>query len=124
MTQAIVQSKWIRSERGWIAGVCQGLGERFDIAPGILRLFWVLSVLLFGVGLIFYFICAFCLPIEGKEDKAYEPKILGVCSRLAQKLDMDVGLIRVLTVIIALGSIGVTIVGYIILHFLIPNESI
>ena len=123
MTQTIVQSKWIRSERGWIAGVCQGLGERFDIAPGVLRAFWVLSVLFFGAGFLFYFICAFCLPVEGKEDRAYEAKLLGVCSRLAQKLDMDVGLVRVLTVIIALGSFGVTVVGYIILHFLIPNDS-
>ena len=123
MTQTLMQSKWVRSEKGWIAGVCQGLGERFDIAPGVLRALWVLSVLFLGIGLLFYFICAFCLPVEGREEQAYEPKILGVCARLAVKFDMDVGLLRILAVVIALGSFGTTVLAYIILHFLVPDSD-
>lgn len=123
MTQTIVQSKWIRSEKGWVAGVCQGLGERFDIAPGILRALWLLSILFLGIGLVFYFICAFCLPVEGKEESANEAKILGVCGRLSEKFDMDVGLLRILAVIIGLGSMGTTVLAYIILHFLVPSSD-
>ena len=123
MTQTLVQSKWIRSEKGWIAGVCQGLGERFDIAPGVLRALWLLSILFLGVGLLFYFICAFCLPVEGKEDQAHEAKILGVCARLSEKFDMDIGLVRILAVVIAFGSLGTTILAYIILHFLVPDSD-
>ncbi|MCJ8275337.1 MAG: PspC domain-containing protein [Bdellovibrionales bacterium] len=123
MTQNVLQSRWIRSERGWVAGVCQGLGERFDTSPGVLRALWMMSILFFGVGLFFYFICAFCLPVEGKEHLVDEGKILGVCARLSEKFDMDVGLLRILAVIIGLGSFGTTILAYIILHFLIPSNE-
>ena len=118
-----LQNQWTRSNDGWLAGVCQGLGERFDINPGLLRLIWFASVLLFGMGLVFYFICAFCLPLQGHEEEALKPRFLGVCSRLSQKMEVDVGLLRVLTVLIALGSMGTTILAYIVVHFLLPTET-
>jgi phage shock protein PspC (stress-responsive transcriptional regulator) len=31
--------------RGWIAGVCAGLGERFGVVPGVIRLVFVLFAL-------------------------------------------------------------------------------
>lgn len=123
MTQALTAGKWVRSREGWVAGVCQGIGERMDISPALLRLGWLISILFFGVGLLFYFIAAFCLPVEGKEDKAYEARVLGVCSRLAEKFDMDVGLTRILAVVIGLSSLGTTVLAYIILHFLVPGNS-
>jgi len=119
-----LQNQWTRSSDGWLAGVCQGLGERFAVSTGLLRLIWLMSVLFFGVGLILYFICAFCLPVEGREEEALKPKILGVCVRLSQRLDMDVGLLRILMVLIALGSFGTTALAYIVIHFLLPTEVI
>lgn len=116
-------NQWVRSHDGWIAGVCQGLGERFDLNPGFLRLLWIGSVLFFGVGLFLYFVLAFCLPLEGREEEALRPRFLGVCSRLAQRMDLDVGLVRTLMVIVGVGSLGTTFLVYIILHFLVPSES-
>lgn len=117
------RNQWVRSNDGWIAGVCQGLGERFDVNPGLLRLIWMASILFFGVGLVFYFILALCLPLEGKEDEALEPRFLGVCSRLSQRMDIDVGLVRSLCVIIGLGSFGTTMLAYVLVHFLISSEK-
>ena len=118
-----LRNQWTRSSDGWLAGVCQGLGERFDMSPGVIRLMWFMSILFFGVGLFFYFICAFCLPVEGHEEDALKPKILGVCYRLSQKMDVDVGLLRIIAILIAVGSLGTTIFAYIVMHFLIPSES-
>lgn len=124
MKDITVIRTWTRSQEGWLAGVCQGLGERFDINPGLLRLIWLGSILFLGVGLLLYFVFAFCLPVEGRESNVLEPRFLGVCSRIALKTDMDVGLLRVLTVLIGLGSLGLTIVAYFIIHFLVPRESV
>lgn len=123
MNQFDIKTPWTRSPNGWIAGVCQGIGERLDVSPGGVRLLWLLSVLFFGVGFLFYIICAICLPMKGKEQEAQKPKILGVCYRLSQRFDMDVGLIRILTVVIALGSMGTTLLAYILIHFLVPQQS-
>lgn len=116
-------NQWVRSHDGWIAGVCQGLGERFGVNSGFLRLMWVFSILCLGAGLFMYFILAFCLPLEGQEEEALKPRILGVCSRLSQRMDLDVGLVRALAIVIGFGSAGTAILAYIILHFLIPSEK-
>ncbi len=113
---------WTRSEDGWIAGVCEGIGRQLDVNPGLIRLFWLGSVLFFGVGFLLYFIFAFCLPVEGNEEQARNSRFLGVCSRLAEKTEIDLGLIRVATVIIALSSFGATLIFYLLLHFLLEKE--
>lgn len=118
-----MQKPWVRSNRGWIAGVCRGLAERFDLNPMGVRLLWLVSVLFLGFGFLFYFICALCLPAEGHEASAQEAKLLGVCYRISKKFDLDVGLLRVLTVVIALGSIGTTLIAYVIVHFLMPKTA-
>lgn len=121
MTEPIrLQNQWTRSNEGWVAGVCQGLGENFGINPGLLRLMWAFSILFFGVGLFFYFICAFCLPLEGREEEAMKPKFLGVCARLAYKMNVDVGLLRIVAVLVGLGSLGTTVLAYIVIHFILP----
>lgn len=122
--KTIYQNKpWTRSQDGWIAGVCQGLGERFDINPNVIRLMWVASILFLGFGVFAYLVFTFCLPVEGHEDEGHEPKILGVCYRLAKKMDIDLGLLRVLVVLISISSLGTAILAYIILHFLIPADA-
>ena len=124
MKEISLRNQWTRSEDGWIAGVCQGIGEKLDVNPMVLRLFWMGSVLFFGAGLFMYFICAFCLPLEGHEAKAMEPKFLGVCSRVARKLDLDIGLVRVITVVVGIGSMGTTLLAYVLVHFLVPEPSL
>lgn len=122
MNQVVVDQPWTRSSDGWIAGVCQGFADRFEVNAGFIRLIWLGSILFAGVGFLIYFICAFCLPVEGNEASAQKAKFLGVCLRLSHKTDMDVGLLRILAVVIALGSFGTTILAYIIIHFLLPKQ--
>ena len=123
MTSLVQTSMWTRSSKGVIAGVCQGIGERLDVSPLLIRLLWLGSVFFFGVGLFFYLVCAICLPVEGREQEIMEPKLLGVCYRLSLKTDLDLGLLRVLAVIIAVGSFGTTVLAYIVAHLLLSNPK-
>ena len=45
----------------WIAGVCGGIGEYFNIDPIIIR---ILAIILPGFGWIAYLICAIIIPSE------------------------------------------------------------
>ena len=112
---------WMRSQNGWLFGVCEGLAESFDLSAGLVRAVWVLS-LFFGFGFLLYFVAVFCLPIRGDSDRAYQPKFLGVCLRLSSRLNIDVGIVRMAMVFVALGSLGTTFIGYLILHFVIQEE--
>ncbi len=123
MTGDLLQNPWTRSPNGWLAGVCQGVGERFDIKPNVIRIIWFLSVFFIGAGLVFYIICALCLPVQGREEYARQPKLLGVCYRLSEKLNVDVGLLRIVTVLIGLGSLGTTALAYIVIHFLLGSST-
>lgn len=114
---------WVRSQRGMIAGVCEGLGRKFNIEPWIIRLIWIASILLFGTGLLFYVILAFCLPRDDRLGEAFNPRFLGVCSNVAKETGIEVGLVRTAAVLIALGSFGTALVGYIILYFIVPNGA-
>ena len=52
-----------RSER-WIAGICGGIGEYFDIDATVIRALFVLFSLVFGSGLLFYLILWILIPLE------------------------------------------------------------
>lgn len=47
---------------GQIMGVCQGIGEYFNIDPTLVRVGFVISVLFVGTGLLFYLILGIILP--------------------------------------------------------------
>ncbi|MCB0366020.1 MAG: PspC domain-containing protein [Bdellovibrionaceae bacterium] len=115
--------KWVRSRDGWLAGVCQGLGERLGIEPWILRAAWFVSMVFFGFGVLVYLILALTLPREDRMEDSHQEKFLGVCWKLSQKTGMDVGLVRFLTVFLGISSLGATIVGYLVLYFVLPENS-
>jgi len=125
MTSAIslTRMKWVRSPDGMIAGVCEGLGKQLDINPLIIRAAWLVTVLFFGTGLLFYFIMAYALPRSDRLPEAEGKRYLGVCSRIARRSGVDIGLVRALTVILALFSFGATIVGYVIMYFVLPEDD-
>ena len=52
-----------RSER-WLAGVCGGIGDYFDIDATVIRILFVLFALVFGSGLLFYLILWILIPLE------------------------------------------------------------
>ena len=123
MSSIVVSQKFVRSERGWVAGVCQGLGESFDMSPGLIRLLWLVSILFFGLGLVPYIIAAISFPVRGREAQWRDPKLLGVCVRMADRLQVDIGLIRFATLFIGISSFGVTVIGYILLHFVLSDDE-
>ena len=55
-----------RSEK-MIAGVCGGLGEYFDVDPVLIRLLFVVTALLSGVGLLAYVVLWIVVPREGDD---------------------------------------------------------
>ena len=120
---SLAQTPWIRSKDGIFAGVCEGMGKQLDIHPWLLRAAWLGAVLFFGTGLLFYLILAFTLPREDRLAEAHNKRFLGVCGRISRKTGFDIGLVRALTVILGLFSFGSTVVGYLVLYFVLPAEE-
>jgi phage shock protein C len=55
-----------REER-WLAGICGGLGNYFDIDPTVIRVLFVLFSLVVGGGIIAYIILWIVIPQEPEE---------------------------------------------------------
>jgi phage shock protein C len=51
-----------KSKQKVIFGVAAGVGEYFNIDPSIVRIIWILSILMFGFGLLPYLIMAIVMP--------------------------------------------------------------
>ena len=47
-----------------LAGVAAGVAEYFDLDPTLVRLLWVVSTLLWGIGLLVYVVMAIIVPLE------------------------------------------------------------
>lgn len=115
--------KWVRASDGAIFGVCKGVARALDIPVGVVRLLWILSVLFLGAGVLFYLMLAISLPREDKTVQALEPWILGVCSKIALRSNLEVGIVRFLTICVALLSMGATVVGYVVLYFVLDDNT-
>ncbi|GAB3817261.1 PspC domain-containing protein [Micromonospora zhanjiangensis] len=50
----------------WIAGVCAGLGRRYGISIGLVRLLFVLSIVLPGSQLLVYLVLWILMPNEDR----------------------------------------------------------
>ncbi len=122
MEQMTRDDRWVRSHHGFLAGVCEGLGARFDIEPWLLRVAFLVSLLFFFTGGLVYLGLAIALPREDRLENGYTKRVLGVCSRIAVRSQMDVGLVRFFCLILAVMSFGATIVGYIVLHFVLEEK--
>lgn len=57
-TKRLYRSK----ENRYIAGVCGGIAEYFNLDPTIVRLIWIIITALGGAGLLAYIICALVIP--------------------------------------------------------------
>lgn len=112
-----------RSEDGVIAGVCKGLGEILEVDAGIVRIGFILFLIVGGGGLFAYFALALALPRKDRLAEAYEPKVLGVCSILARKFDIDVGIVRFLSIASLVCSLGITLIFYVVLKLVLSDSS-
>jgi phage shock protein C len=115
--------KWVRAKDGAIFGVCKGLARTLDIPVGIFRILWICSILFFGAGIGLYLILAISLPREDKQVEALDPWLLGVCAKVAQRTDIEVGVARFLAISLALLSMGATVVGYVVLYFVLDSNK-
>jgi phage shock protein PspC (stress-responsive transcriptional regulator) len=55
----------------WIAGVCAGLGRRFGLPSGVVRLLFVLSCLLPGPQILAYLVLWVMMPGQDRHTAAY-----------------------------------------------------
>jgi phage shock protein C len=114
---------WVRSKDGIFFGVCKGLAESFGFHPWLLRLILLVAIFFFGVGFMIYLIFAITLPRQDRVLESREAKIMGVCYRLSRMLDMEVGLVRFVFLLLTLSSLGVTLLFYLLLHFLLKPAN-
>ncbi|KUK59788.1 MAG: Phage shock protein C, PspC [Methanoculleus marisnigri] len=52
----------------WVAGICGGIGEYFEIDPNVIRVVWVIVTVLTGFlpGIIIYILLWIILPEQGQ----------------------------------------------------------
>jgi phage shock protein PspC (stress-responsive transcriptional regulator) len=118
-----------------IAGVCGGLGESTSIDADIIRAIFLVSIFAGGMGVILYLILWAVLPEEDYGEKIERTGIFsklvrsrdglmlgGVCAGIANYLEWDVSVIRLLFIIIVLAG-GVGIPVYLVLWILMPVEK-
>jgi phage shock protein C len=115
--------RWVRARDGAIFGVCKGLSRAMNVPLGMLRLAWVLCTLFGGIGLGIYLLLTICLPREDRVYQAMEPKILGVCARLARRADLEVGVVRFLCLCFLFASLGITSILYLVGYFALPEAQ-
>ncbi|MBL7544442.1 MAG: PspC domain-containing protein [Bdellovibrionaceae bacterium] len=123
ITPPTTQLKWVRAEDGIISGVCLQLARQLNIDPWLVRAVWLMTLCLFGTGLLAYLICTVALPRTDRLENANEKKILGVCVRLSQRGNLEVGLARLVALTLLVISCGAMIAAYVILYFLLPTTS-
>lgn len=113
-----------RAADGIIAGVCAGVAKRLDLEPWLVRFLFVCSILFFGTGIFIYLLLTLSLPREDRLAFAYDKRIMGVCSVISKRSELDVGLTRFLALLLLFTSCGWAIVAYVVLYFALPTTSV
>ena len=116
-------ARWKRSKNGILAGVCAGLAKELGFEAWVVRALFFALVLFAGFGLWIYIALAVSLPVEHKMDRASEGMVLGVCKRLSEKTEIELGVVRAITCLLIIHSLGAGLVFYVILFFLVPENS-
>lgn len=116
-------NKWVRAEDGIIGGVCLSLARELQVEPWLVRVAWLMSLMFLGTGLLAYIICVIALPRTDRLAEANETMIMGVCLRLSKRANLEIGLVRLIALTALFVSLGGAIVGYLLLHFMLPESS-
>lgn len=120
---ALTNLEWARARDGWLSGVCLLFARRLKIPVAMVRIAWILAAFLFGSGIFSYFIFAISLPLQGGREKAYRKRFLGVCRRISLRTGHEIGLIRLLAVLSFFVSAGASLLIYIMLNLLMPEQG-
>lgn len=114
------------SQDNVLFGVCGGIAQRLQMESWIIRVLFVLGIV-FGVTPLLYFIFAISFPKDTELSDSYNAKVLGVCARLAKKMDWDVAVVRSVflccLILSLIPSFGTTLVIYFIMHFILPEGA-
>ncbi len=119
-----------------LAGVCGGFAEYFGLDASLIRLLWALSVLLAGTGVLVYILCWIVIPLGGSTSarragqrrlmRSYrDRKLAGVCGGLAEYLNTDPSVVRLLWVILSIvpGAFIGGIIAYLVAWIVIPQRQ-
>ena len=122
------------SNRRIFAGVCSGLARFTGINRWVFRIVATMAILgSGGVFLLFYFLSAFVIPqdtlpeampdvdSEALRRSRTNRMLGGVCGGLGGYLGIDPTIVRVLWMLASLGSMGLGVVLYLVLTFIIPK---
>jgi len=114
-----------------LCGVCAGLAEMFGTDPTIVRLAYAFLTLVTGVlpGVLTYVLACFIVPAQGQRSPAVrrihrsrdDRMIAGVIGGLAEALEVDASLLRLIVVFVCLATVilpGVVI--YLLAWAIIP----
>lgn len=110
-----------------IAGVCSGIADYFGLDPTIVRIGWVI-LSLFWAGILLYIILWIIMPEyagkSGNPRKLYrstkDKKIAGVCGGIAEHLDADPTLVRLIWLFLFFTGAGFIL--YLILWLVMPKK--
>ncbi len=117
------RNRWTRSSQDRIvAGVLSGLARGLNLDTTLVRLIWLVSVLFFGSGLLFYAFLAILLPNDHAIADYERPKVLGVCYRIGINYGYEIALVRILFAASFILSFGMTFLAYIAFFFLLPES--
>lgn len=121
----------------FLGGVFGGLGESYNIDPNVLRLIYIFACCVtYMLPLILTYIAAWILIPVGEPKQVVVPrkfyrsyknrKIAGIFGAIADKLDIDANILRIIFVILAIfppiGFIPLTI-AYLIIWAFLPLEQ-
>ena len=124
---------------GKIAGVCAGIANYFNTDVTVVRLLWVILSIVPGIiigGAIAYAAAWFLMPVATAAPTT-EPvvkhlvrpvgdrTIAGVCAGVAQFLDIDATLVRLLWVILSIypGALVCGVLFYVVAWLIVPSEQ-
>ncbi len=120
-----------------LGGVCAGLAEYLDMDVSLVRVLAAVSILFYGVGLMAYLVAWIVIP-EGPpvalphaslppsrrlHRSATDRKIGGVCGGVAEFLDADPSVIRIIWLVSVL-FFGTGLMLYLLLWFILPLEEV
>ena len=117
-----------------IFGLCGGIAAALEVDSTLVRCIWIVGTCFSGIflGIIVYAIVAFCLPksdvevINDSVKKLYrsntDVKIFGVCAGIAEYLDIDPFILRLLLAFSIL-FLGAGLLIYIIFALIMPKKT-
>jgi phage shock protein PspC (stress-responsive transcriptional regulator) len=127
------------SSSGRIAGVCAGIAEYLDADVTVIRLAWVVLSIVPGgfIGGLIAYIAAWAIMPDGNLAAEVESspqrltrstvdrRIAGVCGGLAEYLQVDSTLVRLVWAILTIvpGAIVLGVVAYLVAWFIMPDSA-